>query len=64
MVERLWLIQINTALQLLLMGVTTVCPLLPWDVSSSLHVLQWTVGGTTIWSGLSYVGRKGFRYVK
>jgi cardiolipin synthase len=55
--------KINTALQLALMGVTTVSPLLP-DISLFLLGLQWTVAGTTVWSGLSYLGARGFRYVK
>ncbi|KZT52371.1 hypothetical protein CALCODRAFT_525418 [Calocera cornea HHB12733] len=47
--------KINTALQLLLMGVTTVSPLIAYDISMPLRVLQWTVAGTTIWSGLGYL---------
>ncbi|KZP01516.1 hypothetical protein CALVIDRAFT_532278 [Calocera viscosa TUFC12733] len=47
--------KINTALQLLLMGVTTVSPLISYDISTPLRVLQWTVAGTTIWSGLGYL---------
>lgn len=53
--------KINTALQLVLMGVTTVNPLLTFDVSVPLKALQWTVAGTTIWSGFSYIGRAGVR---
>ncbi|KAJ7647254.1 CDP-alcohol phosphatidyltransferase-domain-containing protein, partial [Roridomyces roridus] len=45
----------NTALQLLLMGATTVSPLVPMDVSSGLQGLQVIVGVTTVWSGLSYI---------
>ncbi|KAF9779251.1 CDP-alcohol phosphatidyltransferase-domain-containing protein [Thelephora terrestris] len=57
--------KVNTALQLLLMGVTTVSPILTIDIALQLQALQWTVAGTTIWSGLSYlVGRGGFRVVK
>ncbi|KAK4687667.1 cardiolipin synthase (CMP-forming), partial [Tremellales sp. Uapishka_1] len=51
--------KINTALQLLLMGLTTVSPLLGLSVATPLYALQWTVAGTTIWSGLSYVGGSG-----
>ncbi|KAF8527285.1 CDP-alcohol phosphatidyltransferase-domain-containing protein [Gautieria morchelliformis] len=50
--------KINTALQLLLMGSTTISPLLSYDISSPLVLLQWLVAGTTIWSGLSYVFSK------
>ncbi|POY74219.1 hypothetical protein BMF94_2657 [Rhodotorula taiwanensis] len=46
----------NTFLQLVLVGVTTVAPLLPFDLSTPLWALQWIVAGTTIASGLSYVG--------
>lgn len=35
------LIQINTALQLLLMGVTTVSPLVQFPISGALTALQW-----------------------
>ncbi|PAV19682.1 phosphatidyl synthase [Pyrrhoderma noxium] len=47
--------KVNTALQLLLMGVTTVSPLLSFQMDLVLQTLQWTVAGTTIWSGFSYV---------
>ncbi|XP_006459268.1 hypothetical protein AGABI2DRAFT_191269 [Agaricus bisporus var. bisporus H97] len=50
--------KVNTALQLLLMGVTTVHPILPFDLGIALQGLQWTVAVTTIWSGLSYVFSK------
>ncbi|KAF8511787.1 CDP-alcohol phosphatidyltransferase-domain-containing protein [Hysterangium stoloniferum] len=50
--------KVNTALQLLLMGVTTISPLLPFNTTLSLGYLQWIVAGTTIWSGLSYVFSK------
>ncbi|CEQ40313.1 SPOSA6832_01911, partial [Sporobolomyces salmonicolor] len=46
----------NTFLQLVLVGVTTVGPLLPFDISTPLWYLQWIVAGTTLASGLSYVG--------
>ncbi|KAG5725047.1 hypothetical protein E4T56_gene12403 [Termitomyces sp. T112] len=50
--------KVNTALQLALMGITTVHPLLPFELGLSLTGLQWTVATTTIWSGLSYVFSK------
>ncbi|KAH9893464.1 CDP-alcohol phosphatidyltransferase-domain-containing protein [Cubamyces lactineus] len=56
--------KVNTALQLLLMGVTTVSPILPFEISAPLQALQWVVAGTTIWSGASYVFAKdGFRVI-
>ncbi|KAF9646503.1 CDP-diacylglycerol--glycerol-3-phosphate 3-phosphatidyltransferase [Thelephora ganbajun] len=64
-VQPTFISKINTALQLLLMGVTTVSPILAIDITLPLQALQWTVAGTTIWSGLSYlVGRGGFRVIK
>ncbi|GAA6043801.1 hypothetical protein JCM8097_007717 [Rhodosporidiobolus ruineniae] len=54
----------NTFLQLLLVGSTTVAPLLPFDVETPLMALQWIVAGTTIWSGLSYVGTGSASAVK
>ncbi|ORX33464.1 CDP-alcohol phosphatidyltransferase-domain-containing protein [Kockovaella imperatae] len=53
--------KINTALQLLLMGVTTVSPLIHLPLGTPLTLLQWTVAGTTIWSGFSYLGRSGVK---
>lgn len=53
--------QINTALQLVLMGVTTVSPLITYPIGVPLEYLQWVVAGTTIWSGLSYVAGAGVR---
>ncbi|KAF8902352.1 hypothetical protein CPB84DRAFT_1678882 [Gymnopilus junonius] len=50
--------KVNTALQLLLMGTTTVSPILPFDLGMSLQGLQYLVATTTIWSGLSYVFSK------
>ncbi|EMD38974.1 hypothetical protein CERSUDRAFT_122483 [Gelatoporia subvermispora B] len=50
--------QINTAVQLLLMGTTTVSPVLPFDIGLALTALQWTVAITTVWSGLSYLFTK------
>jgi cardiolipin synthase len=41
------------------MGTTTISPLITGvDISGPLQALQWTVAGTTIWSGLSYIGSK------
>lgn len=52
----------NTFLQLVLMGVTTVSPLSPYDITLPLQALQVLVAGTTVWSGLSYVGgRQGLK---
>ncbi|KAF8216667.1 CDP-alcohol phosphatidyltransferase-domain-containing protein, partial [Mycena galopus ATCC 62051] len=50
--------KVNTALQLLLMGGTTISPLIPMDVSLGLQGLQLIVGVTTIWSGFSYIFSK------
>lgn len=50
--------KVNTALQLLLMGLTTVNPVLPLELAVPIGYLQWTVGATTVWSGLSYVFSK------
>ncbi|KAH9973676.1 CDP-alcohol phosphatidyltransferase-domain-containing protein [Lactifluus volemus] len=53
--------KVNTALQLLLLGSTTISPLLPGVAAGFglyLRGLQWTVAMTTIWSGLSYVASK------
>lgn len=56
--------KVNTALQLVLMGVTTVSPLLTVDIGPALQGLQLIVATTTIWSGLSYVGNSGFKILK
>ncbi|TIB98479.1 hypothetical protein E3Q17_02990 [Wallemia mellicola] len=48
----------NTFLQLILMGATTVSPLIGFDTAILLQSLQWTVGGTTIASALSYIRNK------
>ncbi|RHZ44813.1 hypothetical protein Glove_709g52 [Diversispora epigaea] len=47
--------KVNTALQLVLMGATLTSPLLGMTDSSYLVALQYTVAGTTIWSGFSYL---------
>lgn len=49
--------KVNTALQLVLMGVTTASPLLP-EMGLALQGLQWTVATTTIWSGMQYLTSK------
>ncbi|KAM0752365.1 hypothetical protein T439DRAFT_324443 [Meredithblackwellia eburnea MCA 4105] len=55
----------NTALQLVLVGSTTVAPLLPLDLSGALLGLQWIVAGTTIGSGLSYVfSKQAVKFIK
>ncbi|KAI0759342.1 CDP-alcohol phosphatidyltransferase-domain-containing protein [Irpex lacteus] len=55
----------NTALQLLLMGVTTISPLIPYDMQLGLQALQIIVGTTTLWSGASYLWTKdAIRIVK
>ncbi|KAK8866126.1 CDP-diacylglycerol-glycerol-3-phosphate 3-phosphatidyltransferase [Kwoniella newhampshirensis] len=56
--------KINTLLQLVLMGVTTVSPLLTFSIAMPLQALQWTVAGTTIWSGFSYIGKAGVKILK
>ncbi|KAL2022298.1 hypothetical protein VTK56DRAFT_5696 [Thermocarpiscus australiensis] len=49
----------NTALQLGLMGLTTVAPVIPaLDLSTTLGVMQYVVAVTTVWSGASYVYSK------
>uniref|UniRef100_A0A0W0EW83 Cardiolipin synthase n=1 Tax=Moniliophthora roreri TaxID=221103 RepID=A0A0W0EW83_MONRR len=50
--------KINTALQLLLMGTTTISPLLPFALDVPLQGLQYVVAVTTVWSGLSYIFSK------
>ncbi|KAJ7105463.1 hypothetical protein C8R43DRAFT_1046381 [Mycena crocata] len=50
--------KVNTALQLLLMGASTVSPLIPMDTTLGLQGLQVVVGITTVWSGLSYIFSK------
>ncbi|KAF9466149.1 CDP-alcohol phosphatidyltransferase-domain-containing protein [Collybia nuda] len=50
--------KVNTALQLGLMGVTTISPLVPYAMGVPLQGFQWIVATTTIWSGLSYIFSK------
>ncbi|TIB70448.1 hypothetical protein E3Q22_03205 [Wallemia mellicola] len=47
-----------TTITLILMGATTVSPLIGFDTAILLQSLQWTVGGTTIASALSYIRNK------
>ncbi|KAK6334246.1 hypothetical protein TWF730_003461 [Orbilia blumenaviensis] len=48
----------NTALQLLLLMAATAEPLVAMDISTAMAALEYTVGTTTVWSGLSYVYTK------
>jgi len=56
--------KINTFLQLLLVGNAMVLPVLPealvvaWNLSGVFEGWMYLVAGTTVWSGLSYVGSK------
>ena len=56
--------KINTFLQLLLVGNAMLLPVLPvgiveaWNLGGVLEGWFYLVGGTTIWSGLSYIGNK------
>ncbi|GAA6000989.1 cardiolipin synthase [Rhodotorula paludigena] len=55
----------NTFLQLVLVGATTVAPLLPFELGAALTGLQWVVASTTVASGLSYVGSgSAVKYLK
>ncbi|SCZ93452.1 BZ3500_MvSof-1268-A1-R1_Chr6-3g08669 [Microbotryum saponariae] len=53
----------NTLLQLILVGTTTIQPLLPFELGIGLVGLQLVVAGTTIGSGLSYVFGRGVKYL-
>ncbi|KAF9869348.1 phosphatidyl synthase [Colletotrichum karsti] len=48
----------NTFLQLALVGLTTAAPVLTYDLSSPLTIMQYVVATTTIWSGASYIYTK------
>jgi cardiolipin synthase (CMP-forming) len=56
--------KINTLLQLLLVGDAMVLPVLPgmfvenWNLVGVLEGWEVLVAGTTVWSGLSYIGNK------
>ncbi|KAH9809804.1 hypothetical protein DFH28DRAFT_903963 [Melampsora americana] len=55
----------NTFLQLSLVGLTTIDPMIPLDLTTPLSILQWTVAFTTLTSGISYVFSKdAIRYLK
>jgi len=48
----------NTALQMLLLGASLLAPMLGESPALNdlvLPTLQWSVAGTTAWSGLSYI---------
>jgi cardiolipin synthase len=48
--------KINTGLQMVLLGGSLLIPIIGLQPDwLPLHVLQWTVAGTTLWSGLSYI---------
>ncbi|TPX44555.1 hypothetical protein SeLEV6574_g04432 [Synchytrium endobioticum] len=47
--------KVNTALQLVLMGTSLVSPLYGFEQHALMHALRWTVGLTTVWSGLVYI---------
>ncbi|KAJ9150662.1 Cardiolipin synthetase [Pleurostoma richardsiae] len=48
----------NTFLQLALMGLTTMAPVVPLEMGTTLTIMQYTVAATTVWSGASYVFSK------
>ncbi|KAK4123682.1 hypothetical protein N657DRAFT_663848 [Parathielavia appendiculata] len=49
----------NTALQLGLMGLTTLAPVISAvDLGTTLGVMQYVVAATTVWSGASYIYSK------
>ncbi|ROT38836.1 hypothetical protein SODALDRAFT_324234 [Sodiomyces alkalinus F11] len=48
----------NTFLQLALIGLTTAAPIIPYDLSSQLTLMQYVVAATTLWSGASYIYSK------
>ncbi|KAL1930752.1 hypothetical protein VTP01DRAFT_10914 [Rhizomucor pusillus] len=50
--------KVNTALQLLLMGLSLTSTALTWPPAVYMSALHWLVGGTTIWSGASYIFSK------
>jgi len=57
--------KVNTFLQLGLIGATMAGLAFPMAMGetaqSALEVSWWVVGGTTVWSGASYLGRGGVR---
>ncbi|POV99785.1 hypothetical protein PSTT_13586, partial [Puccinia striiformis] len=65
----------NTFLQLILVGLTTINPIIPMDIQTPMTILQlsyiskktqrWTVATSTITSGLSYIfSRNAIRYIR
>ncbi|KAK2000516.1 CDP-alcohol phosphatidyltransferase [Colletotrichum falcatum] len=48
----------NTFLQLILIGITTAAPVLSYDLSTPMTIMQYVVATTTIWSGASYIYTK------
>lgn len=59
--------KVNTVLQMMLLGGTLLVPVagLPLDWMP-LTMLQWSVAGTTLWSGFSYIWhhRQVIKYIK
>lgn len=54
--------KVNTALQIVLLGACTASPLIPagyGGVLAAIEGLKWVVAGTTVMSGLGYIGGKG-----
>ncbi|OBZ82980.1 Cardiolipin synthase (CMP-forming) [Choanephora cucurbitarum] len=50
--------KINTALQIVLMGLSLTTMSMGVPSAEAMTALQWTVGGTTVWSGASYLFSK------
>jgi len=48
----------NTLIQLSLMGLTTISPIVTYDLSGALTVLQWTCACTTVYTGGEYAFSK------
>ncbi|KAF6802099.1 cdp-diacylglycerol-glycerol-3-phosphate 3-phosphatidyltransferase, partial [Colletotrichum sojae] len=48
----------NTFLQLALVGLTTAAPVMTYDLSAQLTIMQYVVATTTVWSGASYIYSK------
>ncbi|KAF6822312.1 phosphatidyl synthase [Colletotrichum plurivorum] len=48
----------NTFLQLALVGLTTAAPVMTYDLSAPLTIMQYVVATTTVWSGGSYIYSK------
>ncbi|KAI8079075.1 CDP-alcohol phosphatidyltransferase-domain-containing protein [Gilbertella persicaria] len=57
--------KINTALQLVLMGLSLTTMSMGMPSAEVMTALQWVVGGTTVWSGASYMfSRNAVRILK